>query len=649
MKTPKAKSSKSGRDTTPALPVSGENVLVPNDKPIKSVHKNNTRRKIGQAAKRGDKRKTEPTTASTVPAHKRETVEAARVQTAQLPQIPGESAPSRNSTEREQQLVNEVKRQTGQLEAINNVITAAIRSPNLNQTLQAALEAALSVIPLEASGISLIDKAAGELVMWAQRGWKYDFTTTPMRIKIGEGLSGLAITTGEVIITGDVKSDSRLVVPAFADEEVKAMALVPMRARGQVIGVLSVMSRTPYHFSEGEIKTLRVIADQVGLALDNVQLYESVRAQRSRLETVINSTADAIIATDDHGNINLVNQAAETLFDLKAEAILGKPLREAPFFPALSQKMQTAMLRDETGENHSTTSRMVEGKMGDERYVLGFVSPVYSPQGQHDSRQEHEHGAWVAVFQDISHLKQAEMARVSFIQMAAHELRNPLSVTNSALIMLGSSLQSPTEQEVYNIAMRGINRMQDLIDDLLDLERIESGAGMRADPVNIPELIERCLIDMKPVLDNKNQALVLDVAPSLPIFDGDERWLYRALVNLVSNAHKYTPENTRITIHAEARLAQEGRRELVLQVEDNGPGIPREALSHLFERFYRARRTEQKVQGTGLGLAIVKSVAEKHQGYVFVHSELPLFSALWKNRGSTFGMVMPYPESNPSA
>jgi PAS domain S-box-containing protein len=632
------------------LPVSGENALVPDGTPIKPLHKN-SRRKTGQSAKRGNKRESEPTTTSTVPAHKRETVEAARVQTAQLPQIPGESASQQslqNSTEREQQLVNEVKRQTGQLEAINNVITAAIRSPNLNQTLQAALEAALSVIPLEASGISLIDKAAGELVMWAQRGWKYDFTTTPMRIKIGEGLSGLAITTGEVVITGDVKSDSRLVVPAFADEEVKAMALVPMRARGQVIGVLSVMSRMPYHFSEGEIKTLRVIADQVGLALDNVQLYESMRAQRSRLETVINSTADAIIATDDHGNINLVNQTAETLFDLKAETILGKPLREAPFFPALSQKMQTAMLRDETGENPSA-SRMVEGKMGDERYVLGFVSPVYSPQGQHDSREEHEHGAWVAVFQDISHLKQAEMARVSFIQMAAHELRNPLSVTNSALIMLGSSLQSPTEQEVYNIALRGINRMQDLIDDLLDLERIESGAGMRADPVNIPELIERCLIDMKPVLDNKKQVLALDVASSLPVFDGDERWLYRALVNLVSNAHKYTPENTRITIHAEARTAQEGRRELVLQVEDNGPGIPREALSHLFERFYRARRTEQKVQGTGLGLAIVKSVAEKHQGYVFVHSELPLFSALWKNRGSIFGMVMPYREAKPSA
>jgi signal transduction histidine kinase len=246
--------------------------------------------------------------------------------------------------------------------------------------------------------------------------------------------------------------------------------------------------------------------------------------------------------------------------------------------------------------------------------------------------------AWVAVFQDVTHLKEAEIGRLHFIQGAAHELRNPLGVAMSAMQMLQRNLNPTTvDQEIFAIAERGLNRMQELIDDILDLERLESGVGLHFEPIHIPTMIERIAQDMRPVLARKKQALVLDTAATLPLFNGDERWLYRALVNLVSNAHKYTPEGSKVTIRAEAKNG-----ELNLQVEDNGPGIPRDVLPRLFDRFYRARRTEQKVTGTGLGLSIVKSVAEKHQGRAFVRSELPMFSTLWTNRGSVFGMIMPY-------
>jgi signal transduction histidine kinase len=124
---------------------------------------------------------------------------------------------------------------------------------------------------------------------------------------------------------------------------------------------------------------------------------------------------------------------------------------------------------------------------------------------------------------------------------------------------------------------------------------------------------------------------LLFVDQELPIFFGDERWLYRALINLLSNAHKYTQREGTITLRAERRS-----NEIAIQVEDNGPGIPLEAQARLFERFYRVRHTEEKVQGTGLGLAIVKSVVEKHAGRVYVNSE--------PNRGSIFGMILPLRE-----
>ncbi|MEP7289964.1 MAG: ATP-binding protein [Chloroflexota bacterium] len=517
------------------------------------------------------------------------------------------------------QLLEEVKRQTGQIAAINNVTTAVSQSLDLNVTLQTALDAVLSVIPVDASGISLVDTAAGELVLRAQRGWKQDFVTQPMRIKLGQGLSGQAVANDEVIITGDPSKDPRLVVPAITEEKVQSQALAPMHARGKVIGILSVISYTLYNFDDNQINVLKAIADQVGLALDNALLYESVREQQSRLEAVLQSTADAIIATDHHGKINLINHAAETLFQISASAMIGQPLREASLPPVLSKKLREVL---DPANNWKTFEVPLENG----RYLAAVVSPVYSRPGLDDQQAE----GWVVIFQDITHMKEAERARLQFIQTAAHDLRNPLAVTLSALTMLNKHWKDPTdtEQEVFEIAMQGINRMQMLIDDLMNLEHIESGVDLRYEQVSVPDLIERCVIDMRPVMQRQDQTLALIVDQTLPPYHGDERWLYRALLNLLSNAHKYTPRGGKIAIRAELRGT-----DVVIQVEDNGPGIPLEEQTRLFDRFYRVRRTEEKVQGTGLGLAIVKSVVEKHQGHVFVQSEI--------NKGSIFGMILP--------
>src|SRR5258708_6252951 len=242
-----------------------------------------------------------------------------------------------------EQLMEEVKRQTGQLTAIHTVTTAVSQTLDLNVTLQTALEAVLSVIPVDASGISMVDEAAGELVLRAQRGWKNDFVSEPMRIKLGQGLSAQAGTNDEVVITRDLANDLRLYVPAHHDEKIKAMVLAPMHARGKVVGILSVMSYKPYDFDTNEIAVLRAIADQVGVALDNALLYESVREQQSRLQAVLQSTADAIVATDSKGNISLINQSAQRLFALDSSALIGKPLRTAPLPPLLSKKLNEVL------------------------------------------------------------------------------------------------------------------------------------------------------------------------------------------------------------------------------------------------------------------------------------------------------------------
>ncbi len=510
---------------------------------------------------------------------------------------------------RNQLLSQEIRRRVDQITAINTVAATVSQSLDLDRTLETALAAVLNVIPVDSAGISLVDEAAGELVLRAQRGWRYDFVSTPMRIPIGHGMSGVAVKNDEVVITtGGVADDPRLAVPEFAFEGVLAQVLAPMHARGRVVGILSVMHHTPYQFTEDEIGVLRAIADQVGIALDNARLYESTKEQSSRLSAVLNSSGDAIIATDGSGQINLVNATAEALFDLSKDDLIGMPLRQAPLHPRLRAGLQRAM-RHESGGN-----TVFEVTLDDGQFLSAIVSRVYAPQPLESDL--HAEG-WVMVIQDVTYLREGEQTRVNFIQAAAHDLRNPLGVTLNALNMLQRDPDTATDdrREIIAIGVQGLHRMQDLIDSLLNLEHIESGVGLKRDDIDVRDLIERGLIDMLQSMQQRDQTLRTDVPAILPTIQGDMHWLHRALINLLSNANKYTPPGGEIVISA---YTQDD--DLYLEVKDNGPGIPPEAQTRLFERFYRVPEQAKDVKGSGLGLAIVKSVVEQHGGRVFVQS-----------------------------
>jgi GAF domain-containing protein len=195
-------------------------------------------------------------------------------------------------------LLEEARRRADHMAALNEVAATVSQALDLQQTLRIALDKALDVMDVEAGAISLIDEAAGELVIRAHRGWRNSELAQGMRIKLGQGLSGQAVVTGEVVVTGDVRGDPRLAVPRFAEEGVQAMALAPMRARGRIVGVFSVMHYTPHEFTEDAIRFLTALADQIGVAIDNAQLYEAEYTRRRtsealrRISGVLASTLD---------------------------------------------------------------------------------------------------------------------------------------------------------------------------------------------------------------------------------------------------------------------------------------------------------------------------------------------------------------------
>ncbi len=519
-------------------------------------------------------------------------------------------------------LTEEIQRRVGQLAAINTVATTVSQSLDLDLTLNTSLDAVLSIVPVDAAGISLIDEAAGRLVLRAQRGWKYDFVTDPMSIPLDKGLSGQVIREDRLIVTGDLRGDQRLAVPAFTREKIKAQALVPMHARGRVVGILSVMHHLEYTFEPEQLDVLKAIADQIGVALDNARLFEETHRQETRLSAIIQSAADAIIVTNPAGEISLINPAAQHLLGLRADSTLGLPLEKATLPVEVLHK-----LHDVLHGSTTTTPSVLDVSLESGQVLAGVVSHLL-PAGAPDQAQGT--GGRVILLRDVSHLKQAEETRMQFIQNAAHDLRNPLGVTLSALVMLRDSLpmDDPTVAEIYDIAIDAMNRMQVLLDDLLELEHIQGRHNFETQRVDPRPILVSVYREMGPLFAAQEQTCVLEVPSRLPEVNLAVDWFRRAVGNYLSNANKYTQAGGQIKL----RACVQGK-ELLIEVEDNGPGIPLDTQERLFDRFYRAFSSTHPRRGSGLGLAMVKSVAEAHGGRVYFSSK--------PGRGSTFGMALP--------
>lgn len=518
------------------------------------------------------------------------------------------------------ELARELKQRIDQLAAIGTVAATVGQSLDLDRSLSTALQAVLDVLEAEAAGISLIDEKAGEVVLRAQQGWTQDFVNDrPMRIPLGQGMSGRVIASDDVVVHGDLTPTEELAVPSFHEEHFRSIAMAPMHARGKIVGILSIMSYRQDHFTDDMINVLRAIADTVGVALENARLYEASQEDQNRLSAVLHSTADGIIATDQTGRIRLVNQAAEDMLGVDAGSLVNAGLREAP----IHQKIRNSLLFALSSRTEDS-NRVFQVTLENGRILSVLVSPVYV-ESQVDAGIDTD--GWVIVLQDVTHLHQAEAARTQFIQAAAHDMRNPLGVALNSLEMLDEMLKGDdTANEVIKIAMLGVSRIQDLIDDLLNLEHIESGYGFNLSEIHIGELVNEVAAEIRPSLDEHKLTFSADVEHDLPITPVDRKWVVRAMLNYLTNACKYATDGGHVQLCVFAKPPM-----LHIEVTDNGPGIPAELQARLFERFYRAN-AENHIPGTGLGLAIVKSVAEAHGGSVYVQSR--------PGQGSTFGMTL---------
>jgi two-component system phosphate regulon sensor histidine kinase PhoR len=346
--------------------------------------------------------------------------------------------------------------------------------------------------------------------------------------------------------------------------------------------------------------------------VDTVQQRVATASQeRGRLAAALNSSVDAVVAVNAEGLVLYANSAAERLFQHPASEIVGRP-----FAWTLPNDAVIEAIR-------SSRERMVSIATEIERPGRQYLQVVTNPIGGG--------GDWsiLVVFHDLTEVRRTDQIRRDFVANVGHELRTPLAAIKSVVDTLedGAINEPEVAREFLSRADAEVERLVQMVEELMELSRIESGVlPLNVAPVNIATLIGDGLNRLRPEAERKDITLSLMVDPEAE-FPLDARRIEHAIVNLVHNAIKFTPEGGSIAVSAKRETDA-----LALSVSDNGIGIAREDLSRIFERFYKVDQSRASI-GSGLGLAVVKHTVEAHGGTVRAESG--------PGAGSTFTITLP--------
>jgi two-component system phosphate regulon sensor histidine kinase PhoR len=355
---------------------------------------------------------------------------------------------------------------------------------------------------------------------------------------------------------------------------------------------------------------------------------EQLTRERNKIEIVLSSMAEGVLATDQAKRLILINPAFSRIFNAGPPSGLGKTVLEATRNNELDE-IVTSVLRQ--GEK---IKRFASINFPEEKTFEVLAVPLFSKYVGNDQTKATISGA-MAVLHDITELKRLEAVRREFVANVSHELRTPLAaIKGYAETLLDGALEDDPDHRrgFVEVIHHNADRLARITEDLLALSTVEaSGFRLQSSRVHISDAIEEVLPVIKEPAAKKGQTIEVSVPPDLPHVLADTERINQVLVNLLNNAIKFTPEGGRITISV--RVVP-GSSMIEVAVSDNGVGIPRKDLPRIFERFYRVDKARSReLGGTGLGLAIVKHIVEAHGGKVWVESTL--------GQGSTFTFTLP--------
>lgn len=366
---------------------------------------------------------------------------------------------------------------------------------------------------------------------------------------------------------------------------------------------------------------------------------EDLARDKEQKQALFNSMSEGILALDAEGRVTLINQTLQNWFPFKGLKI-GEKLSDACSESKLQRLLIVALKEGKVLEQElefeeaksdyqspnqgasvrgDRARRAMSGQNGNgsgsrraNRLQLQINASAFGPAG----------AAWgvVMVFHDLTRLRELEDTRREFVANVSHELRTPLSLIKGYVETMidGARNDSELSLKFLNIIDKHTDRLTFLIEDLLTISKLEMGrAFVNIHPEPLRELVDRVCQDLEGRAEERGTRLVIEIDEELePPMDADR--MQQVFFNLIENAIKYGAEKGQVTISAEL----EGEKSVLIQVTDDGPGIPEESIERVFERFYRVDRARSReLGGTGLGLAIVKHIVQSHGGATWLESE----------------------------
>lgn len=330
-------------------------------------------------------------------------------------------------------------------------------------------------------------------------------------------------------------------------------------------------------------------------------------AERGKLDAIISNIQDGVLVLDENHRILLANKTVYEIFSLNGSPILGRLLKDV---------IANADLRALIDRARNGALKYHEINFDDGR----VFNAQYTPLPRIGS---------AVTMQDISYLKEIDRLKNDFIHTVSHDLRSPLtSVLGYMELIARVGPLNETQHEFLERLRAGVHHMTSLVNELLDLGRLDSGFDTRRETVDLRNVLDYSLNVFDNQIKNKNLQVTCEYSENIKSLRANPIRIRQMIDNLVGNAIKYTPPNGRVKLSLSMQENQ-----IVLRVTDSGPGIPPDEQNRVFEKFFRASNRPNDVEGSGLGLAIVKSIVENHQGRVWVESKVSV--------GSTFIVLLP--------
>ncbi|WP_420644726.1 ATP-binding protein [Candidatus Leptofilum sp.] len=520
-----------------------------------------------------------------------------------------------------------VDRQDIEFAVVSEISYALTSTLSLQNIYRQLMEPVRRTLNVGSVSVGLIEQPSGDIIFVDILMGELFKDLPTIRLKKGQGIAGWVSENRQSVIINDVYSDKRFYarVDRQSGFQTENMICIPLQIEDRVIGILQAINKQNGDFNENDLRLLQAIGGPLAAAIENASLHTAVLAEKRRIETIFANMSEGMMTVDADGLITHANDSLLSLLFRDLPSLLGHKANDMIRFAngSLSEFMERVLTAEEEYPQLATDMSQSGGSTVP---ILLSGAPIRDENGAVTEM--------IFVFSDLSQIREVERLRDDFFHGIIHELRTPLAtiLMYARLLREGKAQQKEKADRFLGVIERESDRLQKMVRQMLEVVKMEASEFQRSnDLIDLNELFDEILPPLADRATEKGLTFRQRIAPAMSPVSGNQETYHLIFKNLIDNAVKFTLSGT-VRVEAYGDGGQ-----IVVEVRDDGIGIPKQALPNLFGRFFRAQTAvERGIAGTGLGLYMVKVAVENYNGSIDVKSTA--------GKGTTFTVKLPIAE-----